>query len=1092
MELGLSLPAAHFSLHAPALGCPRMRFLFVIAVIVHACGLLSPAWAQTESAPALEPSAKVQVAEKEANDRRLFQQFHKKLYPLLTHPEKGCVDCHSSEGTSNLVLTGNSTDDFHTLLDEQYLKFQGVDTLLNRVATAHGDRRMPKDATPWSSREIQKLRAFVHAVEDVELQSGVRADEQFPRSLLSPFRGEKPADTENQFLTYRQLQGKIRVMFEDDWVRNGRDLFSENLALFGGADFKTRFNETSQASASYLVALEMLARDVSNRAYELKLGPFHDWRSLDPDALRQLHESESITIARVNAPASTEVPPSQRACLDAIDRLYQHILLRSPTSAERKDALDLLSNVYALSESIQSRDDELAFELNVKDVLTGLEERTLVRVPVRGDAIQVKQWIVDQSGVFTDESNKALTESAAAPSGVTSTLPAALSSTVLAEHVYLDATVHQRLVIHNLGTIRNVSFAGLEIQDDQGSVVQKIDIDSPLVQVEGAWQIDDQSRVRSYEDRAQNKGESLIRIALQAIQPGEFKLVLKWRKNKANADNVLVELFSSRAGNQLEPCSLPQIPALGQAQFFYDCSNDTEPYASPAGVFRFDDQLGHVLISNQNTLDTVTAASVAFVSNRGKDPAFMIDSKEAEGSSQWKTFDAGRFKAYNVKGALLHDDNARKGELTLKYAPREKRDQGWKPDEFYRVRVYFPGKKDQEVQVPVVVHAQQSSPIVRVASPRLAKADCSCTLDASASYTVQHSSLEFRWKQIAGTRVSIPDPTAAKITFATPRRSIEQAAWTALCSALLRHPDFLFTRPPSLNSAEDDATKDRLRLMKLSLDLVGRPPTRSELHELANGVSLEAFADRFLDSREFRDFYFHRIRLNLESQGTEVQDEPVRLWSYIAFNDRPFTELLTADYTVDKEMKRADRPAYHGRTGILTTPGFIQGKPGLPHYNYAAQVSMLFLGFVYEVPAEIVELREGVTALGTTDPNSVCYSCHKILTPLAFQRLNWTDEGKFRTQDESGQPIDASDQNASIDYPFPGKGMEAFATQAVKKERFVRTILNTHFHFYFGRPMRFREDERVLYKRLWDNVQQNDFKIRSLIRAIVTSPEYLH
>ena len=39
--------------------------------------------------------------------------------------------------------------------------------------------------------------------------------------------------------------------------------------------------------------------------------------------------------------------------------------------------------------------------------------------------------------------------------------------------------------------------------------------------------------------------------------------------------------------------------------------------------------------------------------------------------------------------------------------------------------------------------------------------------------------------------------------------------------------------------------------------------------------------------------------------------------------------------------------------------------------------------------------------------------------------------------------------------------------------------------------MRHREEERDLYQRLWNNVQQHDFKIRELIRAIVTSPEYL-
>ena len=53
-------------------------------------------------------------------------------------------------------------------------------------------------------------------------------------------------------------------------------------------------------------------------------------------------------------------------------------------------------------------------------------------------------------------------------------------------------------------------------------------------------------------------------------------------------------------------------------------------------------------------------------------------------------------------------------------------------------------------------------------------------------------------------------------------------------------------------------------------------------------------------------------------------------------------------------------------------------------------------------------------------------------------------------------------------------------------------MINTHVNFYFGRPMRHLEDERSLYKRLWENVHENDFKLRELIRAIVTSPEYLH
>lgn len=989
----------------------------------------------------------VASANSPSSDGKLFNKFHKRIYPLLTHPEKGCVDCHSSEGTSNLVLTGSSTEDFHTLLDEQYLKWKGVDTLLNRVANAHGERRMPKDAEPWSDKEILKLKSFLHSVQDAEQLHGVAADEQFPRSLLMPYKGDKPATPENQFITLRQLQGKIRVLFDDDWMRGDRDLFSENLAMFGGADFKTRFNETSQPSATFLIGLEMLARDVTNRAFELRLGPFRDWPKFDAPPVRSTAPSTDPDYLRYRT---------------AIQKLYERVLFRPASESEIVDAHALLCGIFELEETIKKRDSELGFEVTVKDVASGLEQRRTIRIPVNGELLEVKQVLVDQSILSQVES-----------------------------HIYLEPNLTgQRLVVHNIDTVRNVSFAGVEILDETGKRIEMIGADSPSVEVEGAWQIDDEDRFRSYEDRAMHKGMSLIRVPLNVPHAGDYQVVLRWRPSAKNATNVLCELYGKRAGNVLASPRAEPIPPIGEAHFRFDCSSDNQPFASPECSFQFSEG-DSVEISNRGTFDTVTAAAVGFVRRDADEPAFLVDSKEADGNNGWKRYDAGRFKAYNVKGTLIYDDNKHKGELSLAYRPSLKKDKGWKEDAFYGLRVYFPGKKDQECEVPLVVRSQQSSPIVHVTFPKIAKAEAKIRMDASSSYTVAHSKLDFEWRQISGTRVAFPDKHSPMLEVIAPRPSVEQVAWTAICSALLRHPDFLFACPPSISAINQPDIKERLRLVKLSLDLVGRPPTRDEIAELDQGTKLSEFAARFLDSQAFRDFYFHRIRLNLESQGTEIQDEPVRLWSYVAFHDRPFTEILTANYTVDRDMNRMDRPAHHGRTGLLTTPGFIQGKPGLPHYNYAAQVSMLFLGFVYEVPAEIVDQREGVTALGTTDPNSVCYSCHKILTPLAFQRLEWSDEGVYRTKDEAGQAIDASDQNASEDYPFPGKGMEAFATQAIKKERFIRTMINTHVHFYFGRPMRHREDERVLYKRLWDSVHQSDFKIRSLIRDIVCSPEYL-
>ncbi len=1055
------------------------RLCFVALLILFSIKLLV-----TECCAQATQAASSDVRESvPAWEQKLQQQFKSTLYGSMQNEETGCISCHSSDGTSPLVLSGNLRDDFRLLLDNRYFDATGPDTLLGRVTSTNPQRRMPKDAEPWSKAQIKQLRGLVLSVEETEQETGVRSDEQFPRTLLSPYHGQPAAADDNQFISYRQLVGKTKVIFDDDWVRGDRDLFAENVAMFGGADFKASFNESTEPDANYLTGLEMLARDVSSRAYLRRSGPFASWQepASDPRKLKTVDDAHR----------------------QAISRLFQRILYRDPSEVELGQSLNLLRGVRELEGEISQQDSRLVFELTAAEPESGQRAARTIDIPVSGDRLDVRQLIVDQrdrAGKASEDTepavdpsvNKSIAKIMSAASKISSNKQ--LQQTVLGTSVHLSpGEPNQRVVICNNHTYRNVSFAGVMIGNSNGEVVSTIKADSPIVQVDGAWELDRDGGLISYEDGNRHKGLSSITVPLKVEDSGDFYIDILWRANSKNTPHALVQLFAKGAGNQLQSVDQPVIPEMGSTNFFYDCSNDTEPYFELDGVFQFDAD-SYVEISNAGTLQQVTAGAVEFLPVGSEGKAFEIDSQDAGGRKDWSQFDEGRFKAYNVKGKKLHDNNKNKGKLFLKYRPSSKpadaKKPGWQEAEYYRVRIYYPGKSEQETRVPVTVVAKRSSPIVQVSYPVLAKADAVLRMNASASYTVQASKLEFAWKQVSGPTVELSDANSAIVEFKVPRLNSRQFAWSALCGALIRHPDFLFTRPPSLATA-NEVNKQKLKLLKLALDLVGRPPTQEEIGSLASGTPYADFVDRYLESDEFRDFYFHRIRLYLESQGTTVQDEPARLWCYIAFNDRSFKELLTADYTVNKDFEREKRPPYHGKTGVLTTEGFIQGKPGLPHYNYSAQVSMLFLGYVYEVPPEIVEQREGVTALGTTDPNSNCYSCHKILTPLAFQRLNWTDEGKFRTKDEDGLEIDASDRGAVDEYPFRGTGLEAFATQASEKERFIRTIINTHVNFYFGRPLRHREDERVLYKRLWDNVHDHGFKIRELIRSIVTSDEYL-
>ncbi len=416
----------------------------------------------------------------------------------------------------------------------------------------------------------------------------------------------------------------------------------------------------------------------------------------------------------------------------------------------------------------------------------------------------------------------------------------------------------------------------------------------------------------------------------------------------------------------------------------------------------------------------------------------------------------------------------------------------WIEEKFYRVQLGIPAKRDHEHRTPITVHARASTPIIQIVHPVATRVGAEVVLDASSTYSLDRARLRFQWEQIDGPPVELEvDPQGPLARFVTPGLDLDELAWVGLVRALIAHPDFLFTRPPSVARASSELERDRLRLVKLTLDLLGRSPAAAETGRLASGTTLATFREEVLQSPEFEAFYHHRIRLYLESRGTPAQDEPVRLWCHVAFNDRPIQEILTADYTVDEAFEKRPRPAYHGKSGVLTTAGFIEGKPGLPSYNYAAQVAEKFLGFVFEVTPEIEAERNDGTALSTTEPGSTCYSCHKILTPLAHQRLRWSDKGKYRRLDEDGEEIDDSDQGLVKSYAFAGQGMEAFALAASRKERFLRTLVDTHFIFLFGREMRVREDERVLYKEVWDRLEAEGFTVRAILRALLESPEYL-
>jgi hypothetical protein len=340
-------------------------------------------------------------------------------------------------------------------------------------------------------------------------------------------------------------------------------------------------------------------------------------------------------------------------------------------------------------------------------------------------------------------------------------------------------------------------------------------------------------------------------------------------------------------------------------------------------------------------------------------------------------------------------------------------------------------------------------------------------------------------------------PTTQEVTDATalvatlkPLSTSATSAWAGLCEGLVRHPDFVWTLPPSVAVATG-ADKERLQLVKLALDFAGRPPTDAEIASLA-GKSTSDKVLHYLGTPEFKDFYFHRARVRTESTGSDEADEPARLWTYVMLNGTPMQDVLTADYSVDTSFTKVARGPEHGKSGVLTMPGFVKTKPGLPHYNYAARVMTDYMGQLFEITPAILKGRIDATASSTVEPGSLCISCHGILTPLEYQRRRWADDGTFHATDAKGAAIDDTDMGLVPDYPYKGAGIEAFAVTAVKKEKFIRQTFQAQFLFMLGRQMRFDQDERTVYLALWNTAFKQNGDLREIVKVIASNvPGYL-
>ena len=996
---------------------------------------------------------------------------------MLARSDDGCKLCHSAQASQTFQILESPSATFSLLLEQGLLDPSDPMAIPSRVGSQDPDLRMPKSGALDDS-EIANIAGFARDLAVRLDRDGLGADdqldEQFPSSLLLPFDGEEQSDRSQRRLSYFQIRRSVETLFGSEWLAaSGDDLFSNKAQALGGADFRSSFDQTRTMTASYVAALQEIARELARRFVSApREGLFEGF---DPDIF---------------------VDRTRQAAVRNVRTLYQRILFSEPSEVEIDRALHLVRDLQGRTEDRRI----VRFTLNVEDP-DGRQDRRHVDVALDSAKASVSRYLIDQ----TSEPDNS-------PWVRVGDRPFAFESSNPDHFVRLVARPGNHITVFD--AVRFVRVIN-GIESDQAVVLDNLD---PECTFSGEWEpvAKDGERSRAgkpkkkydmdlnvvgsnhLERRTVDNRLASATVALRIPEDGEYNVYLSWPRVPRAATSALVEVHSASVAAISGIRDMRR--ATGFATTFLDQSEST---LDEKGETQWELILAEVLlegpddfveVSNRgvdSASKVIVADAVKFVPLGGGQEIVVDNSSEHafEASTGWAADKLvrnlpGRGRMYGED--ILHYPPAKSGEpikdqtvdpskrVWARYRPVQ--DGKYRPG-WYSVHVWTPGGHTHADWVPFDVHGSSFAPVAFVEAPPTFNVGETALLDATGTYHPGGKQLSFRWTHGASDlALRIEGAATSTPRFAVPSLQSPRPGWAGLIEALLQHPEFVM---PTDNQNAAPARK----LVRIALDLVGRIPTNDELRRFLRVGQIEPLVDAYLSSQEFREFFFHRARGVFRSRGTPASDEPARLWTYLATNDVSYRELFTADYTVSPDWRRIERRPVHGPTGFLTMEGYLEGKPGLPKFTYPAQVLTFALGVQFEVSDAVEDARDKVVS--TTDPSSICYSCHKLLTPLAYQRERWDVHGHYRTVDDDHQPIDDSDRGVVPDYPFKGDGLSAFASQVVRKERFVRAFINHHHDMLFHRPLRVYQDQRDEYKALYDFAVANDLRIRPLVKRMV-------
>jgi hypothetical protein len=328
-------------------------------------------------------------------------------------------------------------------------------------------------------------------------------------------------------------------------------------------------------------------------------------------------------------------------------------------------------------------------------------------------------------------------------------------------------------------------------------------------------------------------------------------------------------------------------------------------------------------------------------------------------------------------------------------------------------------------------------------------------------------------------------------------------------------------------------------LLRASMDLQGKRSTLAQLDAMeADPATYATFVDQYLQSPEFlervKDVYDDALLVRREDFSDESRDETsaiygeaLELIAYIVQNDRPFSEIGTADYTVANDLFQRDmsrmpyqmepvtgsawQPTHYldGRphAGLLSTSAFYEvwdTNNTNVNRRRANRWSIVFHCYNFlDTPVDVtrdVDNNDASAVLSAVTTRADCKACHDRLDPMASflfptDNASGLEDGDGMTFDDdffsgNSERWRTANKRPPAVYGMPGTDLRDLGRLMVANDKFAQCQTQRAFQLLFLRKPKTSRELTLVNELATKWKAEDGYNFRALVRRWMLSDAY--